>query len=104
MSTKTATVYARLDPQVKARAEEILDALGIPASSAINMFYRQIIQQNGLPFDVKLTKRLPLIVEDLRADELDAALAKGYDAVQSGQTQPAKEAFQEINKKLGIVR
>lgn len=104
MATKTATVYVRLDPQVKARAEEILDALGIPVSSAINIFYKQIIQQNGLPFDVKLTRRLPLIVEDLQADELDAELAKGYDAVQSGQTQPAQEAFQEMNKKLGIMR
>lgn len=103
MSMKTATVYARLDPQVKARAEEILDALGVPISNAINMFYKQIIQQNALLFDVKLTKPLPLTVEDLQADELDAALAKGYNIVQLGQTQPSREAFLEINKTLGIV-
>lgn len=104
MATKTATVYVSLDPQVKARAEEILDALGVSVSSAINMFYKQIIQHNGLQVEVKLTKLLPLIVEDLQADELDTVLAKGYDAGQSGQTQPAREAFHEIHKTLGIVR
>ena len=35
-------------------AEMILSALGIPASNAITMFYKQIVLNNGLPFEVKL--------------------------------------------------
>ena len=52
MATKSANLYARIEPDVKERAETILAALGIPASNAITMFYKQIILQNGLPFDV----------------------------------------------------
>ena len=37
---KTANLYARIEPEVKEQAESILSALGIPASSAINMFYK----------------------------------------------------------------
>jgi len=43
MATKTANLYARIEPDVKNQAESILEELGIPASSAITMFYKQII-------------------------------------------------------------
>ena len=49
---KTANVYARIEPKVKEKAEEILDKIGIPASVAINMYYKQIIISNGIPFKV----------------------------------------------------
>jgi DNA-damage-inducible protein J len=49
MATKSANLYARIEPEVKQQAEDILSALGISASNAINMFYKQIILQKGLP-------------------------------------------------------
>ena len=51
---KSANLYARIEPEVKEQAEAILSALGIPASNAITMFYKQVILQRGLPFEVKL--------------------------------------------------
>ena len=42
---KSANLYARIEPEVKEQAETILNALGIPASNAITMFYKQIILQ-----------------------------------------------------------
>ena len=50
MAAKSANLYARIEPEVKEKAENILYALGIPASNAINMFYKQIILQRGLSF------------------------------------------------------
>ena len=52
MTKKTANIYARIEPDVKDQAESILSTLGIPVSSAINMFYKQIILQHGIPFDL----------------------------------------------------
>lgn len=54
MAEKSANFYVRIEPEVKEQAEEILSALGIPASNAINMFYKQIILQRGLPFEVMI--------------------------------------------------
>ena len=51
---KTANLYVRIEPDVKEQAESILSELGIPASNAINMFYKQIILHKGLPFEVKI--------------------------------------------------
>jgi DNA-damage-inducible protein J len=50
--SKTATVRARLKPELKEKAEEILHRLGVNTTQAITMFYRQIEMNNGLPFNM----------------------------------------------------
>lgn len=65
MATKSANLYARIEPEVKEQAESILSALGIPASDAINVFYKQIILQRGLPFDVKIPSSRPVDMSSL---------------------------------------
>ena len=51
---KTATTHARLTPEVKAQAEKILKDLGISISTAYEMYYRQIIAHQGIPFDLRI--------------------------------------------------
>lgn len=68
---KSANLYARIEPDVKEQAESILNALGISASNAITMFYKQIILQKGLPFEVKLPEH-PLDVSQMTAAQLNA--------------------------------
>lgn len=65
---KSANLYARIEPDVKEEAESILSALGISASNAITMFYKQIILQKGLPFDVKLPSAKHLDISTLDKD------------------------------------
>ena len=50
--SKTATVRARLKPELKEKAEEILYRLGVTTTQALTMFYRQIEMNNGLPFNM----------------------------------------------------
>ncbi len=54
MERKTATAQVRLSPSIKNEAEGILHAIGLSPSSAIEMFYRQVIVFKGLPFSPKL--------------------------------------------------
>lgn len=44
----------RTDKDVKAQAEKIFDALGLNMTTAVNIFLRQAIRENGIPFEVKL--------------------------------------------------
>jgi len=53
-TTKTASARALLDPQVKKQAEEIIKELGLSVSKAYELFYRQVIAQHGLPFELKI--------------------------------------------------
>ncbi|HOO43934.1 MAG TPA: type II toxin-antitoxin system RelB/DinJ family antitoxin [Bacillota bacterium] len=49
---KTGYINVRVDQEVKIKAEEILEELGINASTAIDMYLKQIILKDGLPFEV----------------------------------------------------
>lgn len=99
---KTANLYARIEPEVKEEAEEILAALGVPASNAINMFYKQIIIQRGLPFEVKMPKVRPIDVSKLTDAQMDIELEKGYKDMQAGRTKSVKLTFADIRKDYGI--
>ena len=99
---KTANLYARIEPEVKEQAEGILSALGIPASNAINMFYKQIILQRGLPFEVKIPASRLVDASVLSDAEMDAELDKGYADMKAGRTKPAKSAFADIRKDYGL--
>ena len=98
---KSANLYARIEPDLKEQAETILSALGIPASGAITMFYKQIVLKNGLPFDVKLPEH-PLDVSRMTAAQLDAALEEGYADIAAGRTIPVEQAFLDVRKELGL--
>ena len=98
MSTKSANLYARIEPDVKEQAESILSTLGIPASNAINMFYKQIILQRGLPFEVKIPSAKPVDMSILSEEEMNAELEKGYADMVAGRTKPAKQVFADIRK------
>lgn len=78
MAIKTATVQARIKPDLKKDVDQILGELGISASEVINMLYSLIRIRRGLPFDVSLAKngdalksRAELI--ELLEDQLDLA-------------------------------
>lgn len=99
---KSANLYARIEPDIKEQAEAILSALGIPASNAITMFYRQIILQKGLPFEVKLPVAQPVDLSTLTEAQLNAELEKGYADVTAGKTTSAKKVFADIRKDYGV--
>lgn len=44
----------RTDKDIKERAEEIFSELGLNMTTAINMFLRTTIRENGIPFNLKL--------------------------------------------------
>ena len=67
---KTANLYTRIDPELKEQAEYILNSLGLPPSSAITMFYKQVVLQQGFPFDVKLGYSKPLDISSMSQDTL----------------------------------
>ncbi|WP_295570142.1 type II toxin-antitoxin system RelB/DinJ family antitoxin [uncultured Holdemanella sp.] len=102
MATKSANLYARIEPEVKEQAESILSALGIPASNAINMFYKQIILQRGLPFDVKIPSSRPVDMSSLSEAELNAELEKGYADIKAGRTREANVVFADIHKDYNL--
>jgi DNA-damage-inducible protein J len=50
--SKTSTIRARVEPELKNKAEHIFSRLGLTTTQAITMFYKQVELQGGLPFEV----------------------------------------------------
>jgi DNA-damage-inducible protein J len=54
MSSKSASVHARIEPGLKEKVETVLAKLGISTSEAIAIYFNQIALRKGLPFDVRI--------------------------------------------------
>lgn len=99
---KTSNLYVRIEPELKKEAENILETLGIPASNAITMFYKQIIFHRGLPFDVKIPSSCSLDINSMTESEINERLEKGYMDVIEGRMTDAEESFKEIRESIGL--
>ena len=91
---KTATLNLRVNPTVKEQAEIVLSRLGVPMSTAINMYLNQISLTGGIPFAITLPKAPEDINADVMTDEeIHVKLQSGYDDVKAGRVKKAAEAF-----------
>ena len=96
MTAKTANVVARVEPEVKAQAEHILERLGISSSTAIDMFYRQIVFTNGIPFRPAIPAKDPKARDEMTRAEFDTAMEKGLLQAKTDQSVPVDEAFDRM--------
>lgn len=59
----TIPTQIRIEETTKKQAVELLEGLGLNLSDAVNMFLKQVVLRNGIPFDVKYPEFKPEVVE-----------------------------------------
>lgn len=96
---KTANVNVRIQENIKQQAEQILEKIGIPRSTAIDIFYRQIILNNGIPFPLKIPKNLP-VREVLDEKSFNSMMTNGYNQAIQGDSYPIDEVFKDLEEGL----
>ena len=99
---KSANVFARVEPELKNEAEAVLDQLGVPMSNAITMFLRQIVLKQGLPFEVSLPHRRPLVLSELTAEQWNEELNRSYQQALRGEGVSLDQAFDDLERKYGL--
>lgn len=83
--SKAAMIRARIEPELKTEVENIFRQLGLTATEAITLFYRQVFLHRGLPFPIRVPNPTTLqtfqdtdagknIVQCQNAEELFAKL------------------------------
>lgn len=97
---RTSNIYVRVEPNIKEQAEAVLDQLGIPMSNAVSIFLRQVIMQNGLPFDVKIPIQKPLTLPDLSPNEFDREMLKAHSDFESGRIYSLEDVTNALEKEL----
>lgn len=99
MSGKTATLNCRVNPDAKQQAEAILSRLGIPMSTAIDMYLQQINLVGGIPFSVTLSKHSSFDADYMSASEIHTAIRAGIDDAEAGRIKDAASVFANISNK-----
>ena len=55
--SKTETIRARVEPELKRDAEAVLKKIGLTSSEAITLFLAQVKLTNGLPFPLRVPNK-----------------------------------------------
>ena len=97
MAAKTANVLARVEPDVKEQAEAIMAKLGIPASTVINMLYKQIIMTRSIPFTLSVPSA-PIARDEMDTTTFNAMMEEGLSQAKAGQGYSLDEAFDLLHK------
>ena len=96
---KTTTLNLRVNPLVKQRAEEVLSQLGMPMSTAIDIYLHQISLTGSIPFKIALPQAPAEVdAERMSAEQLREKLQKGYDEIEAGRFQVAETVFAQRRK------
>lgn len=95
MATKSANVMVRVEPEVKAEAEAVMEKLGLPVSVVINSLYRQIIMTKSIPFALSLPAR-----DTMTTAEFDGMLRSGLEQAKAGRGVDLDEAFAKISESI----
>ena len=67
---KTAVIQTRINPEIKAKAQKILNNLNMSMSEAISVYLTQITLHKGIPFEIKIPNDLTArILKDSEADK-----------------------------------
>ena len=99
MAIKTANVLARVEPDIKEKAETIMAKLGVPASVVINMLYKQIVMTKSIPFALSIPDS-PISFEEMDSETFDSIMQKGLNEAKIDLSRPASEVFTELRRGL----
>lgn len=100
---RTANVFARVEPDLKEQAEQVLNQLGIPMSNAVGMFLKQIVLQRGIPFEMKLPSyEEPIAYQALTKEQFNAEIEKGMEDINTGKVYSEDEIEAEMKREFGL--
>ena len=100
---RTASIVTRVEPEVKKKAEAVLNQLGIPMTTAIDIYLRKIALSQGIPFTLEIPNyKTPVAYGALSKEELAAELQKGLDDIEAGRTRTLDEVEADMKRKYEI--
>ena len=85
--SKSAMVRARVEPRLKDSAETIFQDLGLNATQAITMFYKQVELRGGLPFEVAIPTN---------------TTKRSFEATDAGRDVVVCDDAEDMFKQLGV--
>ena len=99
---RTSNVFARVEPEIKDQAEQVLNQLGIPMSNAIGLFLRQVVLQRGIPFEMKLPEKKLPDYNSMTDEQFDAAIMRGMMDISEGKIMSSAQVADMMKREYGV--
>ncbi|MCL1806073.1 MAG: type II toxin-antitoxin system RelB/DinJ family antitoxin [Oscillospiraceae bacterium] len=64
MANGKSSVNVKIDTNIKTLATQLLERMGLDQTTAIDMFYRQIIAERRLPFQPAITPTIDALIAE----------------------------------------
>ena len=84
----TTSMSIRVDNDIKEKAKKVFNALGLDMSTAVNVFLRRSVIENGLPFELTLDVPNRETKKVLQDAEKSVGMSKTFSST--------KELFNEL--------
>ena len=95
---KQTTVNVRVDEDVKKGMEAFCNSVGMNISTAVNIFFKKVLSQGRIPFEVSQPVPRPKSLEEMTKEELYASLEEAMNS----EGQPIEEVFAELREEFGF--
>jgi|GEM_PF-233654 len=77
----TTNLNIRIDSELKKKAEQIFEELGISMSAALNVFLRQTVRNNGIPFDLRIDGSNTEAVSAIDVADVGRKASKSFSSI-----------------------
>lgn len=88
-----ANISIRIDAETKERANELFNKLGLTMTTAVNIFLKTAIRENGIPFELKLEKE---------PNETTLEAMREADRIARDENVKGYDNIEELREALGI--
>ena len=82
----------RLNGDIKTKSEELYRSLGVPLSTAIQVFLKKSLLVGGFPFEVRHSPPPVPSMDTMSGEEFDRELGRGWSSMETGNLIDANEA------------
>ena len=86
----------RMSSELKTQSEELYRTLGMPLTTAIQVFLKKSLAVGGLPFELKVPPPPIPNMATMTLAEFDSELQKGYDSAMAGNLIDARRAHAKL--------
>lgn len=97
-----STIQVRIDDDLKKKSDSLFKDLGTDTTTAIRMFLKQAVANNGFPFEIKRNPTEYIPYTPLTEEELLAKLEGSRSHAEQGKYRDADNVLSDMRSKYGL--
>ena len=96
----SSTIQIRVDDELKMKSDKLFKELGTDTTTAIRMFLKQAVANNGFPFEIKRNVQNPYLA--LSEEQILQQLEIAKMHADQGKYREVDEVVSEMREKYGL--